>query len=123
MDSGSFPERGGIELEAGCPNTEEFWPPPKTDMDEVPPKTELAVKGLGVDTRTENAFLGGTGSMPCLGVTPNGEGVDSPKTEEICGRMGPGALGAESSPCSVCSAKGCESSSASTSSRNSSRSS
>ena len=98
MGSGGFSERGGIELDAGCPNTKECWPPPKTDMDEDPPKTELAAKGLGVDTRTENAFLGGAGSRPCLRVIPNGEGADPPKTEEFCGGMGSGALGAGSSP-------------------------
>jgi hypothetical protein len=99
MDSGGFPERGGIKPDAGCPNTEECWlPPPKTDMDEVPPKTEPAAKGLGVDTRTENAFLGGTESVSCLGAIPNDEGVDLPKTEEICGGMGSEALDAESSP-------------------------
>lgn len=67
-------------------------------MDEVPPKTELAAKGLGVDTRAENAFLGGTGSTGGLRVVPNDDGVDPPKTEEICGGMGSGALGTRSSP-------------------------
>ena len=66
-------------------------------MDEVPPKTELAAKGFGVDTRAENAFLGGTELRSCLGVIPNGKGVDPPKTEEFCGGMGSEALGAESS--------------------------
>ena len=67
-------------------------------MDEIPPKTELVAKGLGVDTRAENAFLGGTNPRPCIGFIPNGEEVDPPKTEEICGGMGSEALGAESSP-------------------------
>lgn len=117
IDSGGFPERGGIELDASCPNTEERWPPPKTD--EVPPKTELGAKGLGVDTRAENAFFGGAGPGSCSGIIPNGEGVDPPKMEETCGGMGSGTVGTGSSPCSVCSTKGCESSSTSISSINS----
>lgn len=84
VGSGGFPKEGGIELDTACPNTEEFWPPPKTDRDEAPPKTELVAKGLGVDTRTENAFLGGTGSRSCLEVASNGKGTDPPGTEEIC---------------------------------------
>jgi hypothetical protein len=92
--SGGFPKRGGVELDVGCPNTEEFWPPPKADRDEVPPKTELATKGLGVDTMAENAFLGGARSGSRLGAIPNGEGVGASKKEEICEGMGSGAPGA-----------------------------
>lgn len=122
MGSGGFPEKGGIGEDSGCPNTEECWPPPKTDIDEVPPKAEVAAKGLGVDRRAEKALFGGAGSTPCLGTIPNGEGVDPVKTEGILGGMGSGA-GGSSSSCSICSTKGCESSSASVSSIHSSSSS
>lgn len=81
MDSGSFSEGGGVGPGAGCTNAEERWLPPKTDKDEVPPNTELVAKGLGVDTRTENAFLGGSVSLSCWRVTRN---ADSPKTDGIC---------------------------------------
>lgn len=98
MDSGGSAERGGIELDVGCPNAEECWPPPKTDKVEAAPKTEPVAKGLGVDTSTENAFWGGTEFRSRSGVIPNGEGFDPPKPEEACGGMGAGVLNAGSSP-------------------------
>jgi len=121
--SDRFPERGGIGRDVGCPNTDECWPPPNTDIDEVPPKTELGVKGLGVDARAENALLGGAESRSRLAVIPNCEGVGPTKAEEICGGVGSGAMGSGSSPRSICSTKSCEPSSALASPINSSSSS
>jgi hypothetical protein len=65
MDSDDFPEGGGIGLDAGCGNTGARWSLPKTDIDGVPPNMELVAKGLGVETRRENAFLGGATFRPC----------------------------------------------------------
>lgn len=59
MGSVGFSGMGGIGLGTGCANTEECWPPPNTDMDAVPPNTELVGKELVADTRVENAFFGG----------------------------------------------------------------
>ena len=64
------------------------------------------MKGLGVDTRAENALLGGAESRSCLAVIPNGEGVDPTKAEEICGGVVLGAMGSGSSPRSIRSTKG-----------------
>lgn len=119
--SAGFTDWEGFDQNVGCPKAEECWPPLKTDVDEVPPKTELVAKELGVDTRAENALFGSVESRTCLEVIPNGEGVGPPKTE-VCG-MGSGTAGSGSSACSVCSMKGWELSSASTSSINSSDSS
>ena len=72
-------------------------------------------KGLGVDTRVENALLVGAGSKSWLGVVPNGERVGAPKAEEVCEGMGSGTVDGGNPPCPVCSTNGCKSSSASTS--------
>lgn len=116
-DSGSFSERGGVGPIAGCAKTEERWSPPKTDKEEAPPNTELAVKGFVVETRTENAFLGGGVSRPCWLVIADGENVDPPKTDGICRGMDSKVVGSGSMPYPTCPAEGGGFPSTSTSSR------